>query len=614
MYFRLPTGSDGKQGALFDHFPAWMPQTWHLLHFVGILKNFTRFGCSVAPMLPVDCWAVLREGSEASTELGRLDLKYQRHEKRNAYNTQQLTLARESRKTTFGTLWGLTDIYVPVVKGGRCDAMVVAGPFLTELPSATQLIERWVELAGAPTSPYDPGLLGYARAVLDLDVVEPRELEALVELLEMLARALVGESDLPRDLDRASELRENVLSRGFQSVGRGARLLVEKPIASNALEPWKKVELGIEHYPNAVVALMPREQEKDRDPVSSLVAAQEFQRACFRVHTRFPNTLPFALDEYGACFLMHEPQSKNPARARLAILDRSREIAAAVERELGLSVALGVGGHVSHALELAECVRRSVLALQLAIHKDEKEYVYEASAEAPAASSLRPARLLNQLTRMFSIGTFGEFESVLGEYIRVVLWRSGGRITRIRMHFEAALESVLDALGTYAELGEETQNEAHTRALGEIERAGSSRDLVNAFRNALRSMTRVHQHPRRGELELRLARAARFIDEHCNETLVLETVAHHVGLSPNYFSEQFKLSQKVSFSLYLRRARVERAKYLLRNSPAAVHRVSDECGFASIPHFNRVFKDLVGVTPSKYRSNMGAGSARSVAQ
>src|SRR6185295_7319479 len=102
----------------------------------------------------------------------------------------------------------------------------VAGPFLRELPSEQDLGARWVELAGTPASPYDANLLGFARAVLSLDVLEPLELAATIELLEILARSLVGKADLPADMDRAAELRETVIARMPAAIGRRARLIL----------------------------------------------------------------------------------------------------------------------------------------------------------------------------------------------------------------------------------------------------------------------------------------------------------------------------------------------------------------------------------------------------
>jgi len=606
MYFRLPEGSGWDRLALDRHFPPWMTQAWHTLHLLGVLRDFTRFGCSVAPLLPVDCWAVLREASEAMVTIDTLIDRFRRADQRRAYNADRLVLASSTQQTQIGSLWGQSDVYVPIIGNGQCSAVIVAGPFLRELPSARDLAERWVELAGAPASPYDANVLGFARAVLSLDVLEAHELAATIELLEILARSLVGQADLPTDMDRAAELRETVIARTPAAVGRRARLMLGATSWNGSLAElatWQRSELGIDQVPNAVMAVMPTEHAGQTDPVSSLVSGLAFQRACLKMRAHLKDTLAAPLDDYGSYFLYYQPPANNSARARLGALDRARELASLVKRDLGVEVTMGVGGVASAAEDLAVCARRAVTALQLAAHQDKKELSYDAaSEERPGADVGHPGSLLIRLTKLFAIGAFGEVESAQADYVRSVLWDSGGRISRIRMHFEGALDGALDELGKYALLDPQTQGTTRDEVQGWLARASSVKELVTGFSNALGSMTRVPHNPRRGELELRLLRAARFIDDNCHEPLLLSVVARQVGLSRNYFSGQFKAAHKIGFSEYLCRARIDRAKHMLRTSPAAVQRVSAEAGFSQVAHFNRAFKRIVGVTPSGYRS------------
>lgn len=52
--------------------------------------------------------------------------------------------------------------------------------------------------------------------------------------------------------------------------------------------------------------------------------------------------------------------------------------------------------------------------------------------------------------------------------------------------------------------------------------------------------------------------------------------------------------------------RVEDAKRLLRETDAPVKTVASEVGFNALPSFNRVFKDMTGVTPSEFRKARAA--------
>jgi transcriptional regulator GlxA family with amidase domain len=225
------------------------------------------------------------------------------------------------------------------------------------------------------------------------------------------------------------------------------------------------------------------------------------------------------------------------------------------------------------------------------------------SGSTPAAT---PAHALGRLAKLFTLGLFADLASLEADYVNAVLWEAGGRMARIRLHFEYAIDVLVDALATGAEIEPATTRDLRQTVVDSLQRAASAQALARALRDALRSFTRITRTPRRSDLELRLARAARTIETQCSEPLTLATVARSVGLSANYFSERFKATHKVGFTAYLSRARVERAKYLLCNSPAAICRVSEECGFLSVPHFNRVFKSALGLTPSQFRERTGA--------
>jgi two-component system response regulator YesN len=616
MYFRLPEGSGWDRATLDRYFPSWMTQAWHTLHLVGVLRDFTRFGCSVAPLLPVDCWAVLREASEAIVTFNGFIDQFQRADQRRDYNNELLTRTSSTLTTQIGSMWGQSDVYVPLISEGRCSAVIVAGSFLRAMPTERELGERWFELAGTPANSYDANLLAFARAVLSLDVLEPAELAAITELLEILARSLVGKADLPKDMDRVAELRETVIARMPAAIGRRAALMLGGATWNgwiDELDTWQRSELGIERYPNAVIALMPAEHETKTDPVSSLVTGLTFQRDCLKLRSRLEDTLAAPLDEYGSYFLFYQPPAKNAARARLGALEQAREIARLVKKELGIDVTMGVGGVASEKEGLAACARRAVTALQLAAHQEKNELSYDGAIDGRSGSTdAHPGTLLMRLTRIFAMGAFGEVESAQADYVRAVLVDSGGRISRIRMHLEGALDGALDELSKFAMLDAQTRSATRDELQGWLARASSVKELVSGFSNALGSLTRLPQNPRRGELELRLQRAARFIDENCHEPLLLSVVARKVGLSRNYFSEQFKAANKIGFSEYLCRARIDRAKHLLRSSPAAVQRVSAEAGFSHVAHFNRAFKRIVGVTPSRYRTRAAERPAPTV--
>ena len=81
-------------------------------------------------------------------------------------------------------------------------------------------------------------------------------------------------------------------------------------------------------------------------------------------------------------------------------------------------------------------------------------------------------------------------------------------------------------------------------------------------------------------------------------------MAKAVNSSPFYFCKMFKKGTGINFTEYLSRIRIERSKNLLLNPHLRVSEIAFEVGFQSLTHFNRVFKNTVGQSPTHYREQL----------
>src|SRR6201987_6012039 len=97
-------------------------------------------------------------------------------------------------------------------------------------------------------------------------------------------------------------------------------------------------------------------------------------------------------------------------------------------------------------------------------------------------------------------------------------------------------------------------------------------------------------------------KARKFIEEHSGEELSLSKVAKAVNISANHLSEKFKQVTGANFVDYVARARFEAARDLLLHSNRRISEIAFEAGFQSLSQFNRVFKKLVGKSPTEYRA------------
>ena len=102
----------------------------------------------------------------------------------------------------------------------------------------------------------------------------------------------------------------------------------------------------------------------------------------------------------------------------------------------------------------------------------------------------------------------------------------------------------------------------------------------------------------------RLKRVKEYIEANLDQDVALSQLAATAGMSPHYFAELFKQSVGVSPHQYLLRRRIERARQFLHDSNMRILEAGVRSGFSDQSHFTKIFRRMVGVTPTEYRSTL----------
>ena len=79
-----------------------------------------------------------------------------------------------------------------------------------------------------------------------------------------------------------------------------------------------------------------------------------------------------------------------------------------------------------------------------------------------------------------------------------------------------------------------------------------------------------------------------------------ELLAQLLGISEVYLRKLFRATYDTTPKQYLLELRIRRAKQLLVETPFSVSAVAEECGFFSVYHFCRAFRQRTGQTPTDY--------------
>jgi len=99
----------------------------------------------------------------------------------------------------------------------------------------------------------------------------------------------------------------------------------------------------------------------------------------------------------------------------------------------------------------------------------------------------------------------------------------------------------------------------------------------------------------------KLQQISTWLAEHLAEDFNLDRLAAQAGVSKFYFTRLFKNAMGVSPSRYLLTLRMNEARRLLRETKRSVVDIALDVGFANPSHFARFFRRETGLPPSDYR-------------
>ena len=92
-----------------------------------------------------------------------------------------------------------------------------------------------------------------------------------------------------------------------------------------------------------------------------------------------------------------------------------------------------------------------------------------------------------------------------------------------------------------------------------------------------------------------------YIYAHLKERITINDLAEYTGNSASYISRLFKDELGVSTSDYIRNAKLDAAKNMLRFSDVPLVDIANYFSFSSQSHFIQLFQKETGMTPKYYR-------------
>ncbi|MBB3125507.1 two-component system response regulator YesN [Paenibacillus rhizosphaerae] len=213
-----------------------------------------------------------------------------------------------------------------------------------------------------------------------------------------------------------------------------------------------------------------------------------------------------------------------------------------------------------------------------------------------------PVELIQRILNLLGMGRGDEIQQLLNQIldIRMISSSEIGYLERISQLLNEELFDKLFRIYGHKVFGL-LMKYAHVGHIGNFDRF---EDYYNAVVQLLDRLDRfIQDRKEQAPTEQNtMQKVLTYLQTHYADNLNMAVVSNHFSLNYSYFSQAFQEFTGESFSNYVRRLRLDKAKELLVHSDLKVYEISDQVGFENVKHFTRIFKDTEGITALEFRS------------
>lgn len=157
----------------------------------------------------------------------------------------------------------------------------------------------------------------------------------------------------------------------------------------------------------------------------------------------------------------------------------------------------------------------------------------------------------------------------------------------------------------YNFIGENDNNEIeqiYISGFDQIENSKYSDDFIKIVENIIEKLENILLNNKPATDEY-MEKILQYIKSNYKEDLSLQIISERFNFGYSYLSAYFSQYTNECFTEYLNRIRIQKACELLTNCSYQISEVSQLVGYSDHSYFCRVFKKMIGVTPSIYRKD-----------
>ena len=102
----------------------------------------------------------------------------------------------------------------------------------------------------------------------------------------------------------------------------------------------------------------------------------------------------------------------------------------------------------------------------------------------------------------------------------------------------------------------------------------------------------------------KIDRIFKYVFNNFSREITLDQVAKMSSMSKHSFCRYFRTRTQKTFVQFVNEVRISEACRLIAEDGLQITNIAYTCGFNSLSNFNKIFKSIKGITPSKYRTHL----------
>lgn len=301
------------------------------------------------------------------------------------------------------------------------------------------------------------------------------------------------------------------------------------------------------------------------------------------------------LTEHRYVWLLKESCVPLPQHDMLQALSRQ------IEKQLNLTITIGVGSAVERIDELQFSYSHALQALSLKMFYGKRMIITYGQHQAVYASSPLSHNIEELLKQLYT--AVASYQLVAIVDCIELLFEHAASLENETSIYQFVLYSI-SKIESY--IYEDNENlydmlQIDRNQWSIIMQFETVEDIHGWFRRTLFKLSECLYKRKSAQPSRLIQNIQRYIAERLDTPITLKAAAKQFAFTANYLGHLFKVEVGLSFTEYVTKLRMEKAKALLQDPTIKVYEVASAIGYKDLTYFSKQFKDYTGMTAGAYR-------------